>query len=176
MMRMNSINNSNMNSGTIFSQLSTMQLPSTSTSTSPIWHSGMSPHDYELIPLPTNVRKCYGCGNDFVDKYRNHPYDIIVKHVDRCVMRKDHLTGALIYSTDFSNTYYYPSSEHIRQKNPLFAGLVCLSSSTKTSFRKIRPEYSDYLGLILYCKRLELKWSYCFKTKIRKLIIVQDCF
>ena len=124
-----SINNSNMNSGTIFSQLSTMQLPSTSTSTSPIWHSGMSPHEYELIPLPTNVLKCYGCGNDFVDKYRNHPYDIIVKHADRRVMRKDHLTGALIHSTDFSNTYYHPSSEHIRRKNPLFAGLVCLSSS-----------------------------------------------
>ena len=129
MMRMNSINNSTVNYGTTFSQLSTMQLPSTSTSTSPIWHSGMSPHDYELIPLPTNVRKCYGCGNEFVDKYRSHPYDIIVKHVDRRVMRKDHLTGVLIYSTDFSNTYYHPSSEHIRRKNPLFAGLVLLSSS-----------------------------------------------
>ena len=90
------MNNNNVNSVTIFSQLSAMQLPLTSTSTSPIWHSGMSPHDYELITLPTNVRKCYGCGNDFVDKYRNHPYNIIVKHVDRRVMRKDNLTGALI--------------------------------------------------------------------------------
>lgn len=148
---MHSIHNNNVNSGTIFSHLSAMQLPSTSTSTSPIWHSGMSPHAYELIALPTNVRKCYGCGNDFVDKYRNHPYNIIVKHIDRRVMRKDNLTGALIYSTDFSNTYYHPSSEHIRRKNPLFI-------STKTSSRKIRPEYSDYRELILlYCSRLALK-------------------
>ena len=89
----------------------------------------MSPHAYELIALPTNVRKCYGCGNDFVDKYRNHPCNIIVKHAVRRVMRKDNLTGALIYSTDFSNTYYHPSSEHIRWQNPLFIGLVRLSSN-----------------------------------------------
>ena len=47
------------------------------------------------------------------------------------------------------------------RKNPLNAGLVrsffielvrFTKSSTKTSFRKRRPEYSDYLGLILCCK------------------------
>ena len=57
----------------------------------------MPPHDFEVIPLPTNVCKCYGCGNDFVDKYRNHPHNIIVKHVDRRVMQKDHLTAGLLF-------------------------------------------------------------------------------
>ena len=33
-------------------------LPSASTSPSPIWHSGLSPYHYELIILPTNVRRC----------------------------------------------------------------------------------------------------------------------
>ncbi len=37
------------------------QLPASlcaSTSPSPIWHSGLSPYRYELIILPTNVRRC----------------------------------------------------------------------------------------------------------------------
>ena len=25
-------------------------------------HSGLSPHSYYLVALPTNVKKCYGCG------------------------------------------------------------------------------------------------------------------
>ena len=33
-----------------------------------------------------DARKCYGYGNDFVDKYRHHPYNIVVKHKDRCLM------------------------------------------------------------------------------------------
>ena len=90
----------------------------------------MSLHDYELITLPTNVCKCYGCGIDLVDKYLNHPYNIIVKHVDRRVLRKDHFTEALIYSTDFVLLImYHPSLKHIGRKNPLFPGLVRLSSS-----------------------------------------------
>ena len=28
------------------------------------WHSGCSPHKYELVELPQNVKKCYGCGFD----------------------------------------------------------------------------------------------------------------
>ena len=33
------------------------------------WHSGMSPGRYELVPLPGNVVKCYGCGQTFAEKY-----------------------------------------------------------------------------------------------------------
>lgn len=44
------------------------------------WHSGMSPHHYEIVFLPNNVKKCYGCGNEFADKYRAAPFNTIVKH------------------------------------------------------------------------------------------------
>ena len=43
------------------------------------WHSGMSPFPYEIVLLPNNVRKCYGCGNDFAKKYRKPPFNLIVK-------------------------------------------------------------------------------------------------
>ena len=35
------------------------------------WDSGMSPGRYELVPLPGNVAKCYGCGQNFAEKYRS---------------------------------------------------------------------------------------------------------
>ena len=31
---------------------------------------------------------------------------------------------ALVYSTDFSNTYYHPTPAHIMRKNPVFDGRV----------------------------------------------------
>ena len=95
-------------------------------------------------------------------------------HKYRRVTWKDQLTVALIYNTDFSNTYYHPSSGYIEWKNSVFAGLVRLSSSlfallsTKTSFREIRLEYSDHLALILCGRRLALKWSCCLEAKIGK--------
>ena len=75
------------------------------------------------------LRKCYGCAHEFVDKYRQHPYNIVVKYVDRRVLWKDPLTGSFVYSIDFTNTYYHPSSLYIRRKNPLFTGPVRLSSN-----------------------------------------------
>ena len=44
----------------------------------------------------------------------------MVKHVDRRVVRRDDNTGALVHSTDFTNTYYHPNPAHIRRKNPVF--------------------------------------------------------
>ena len=44
------------------------------------WHSGMSPHIYEVVILPSKVQKCYGCGNAFVDKNRSSPYNLVIKH------------------------------------------------------------------------------------------------
>ena len=73
------------------------------------WHSGLSPHSYYLVALPTNVKKCYGCGDMFAEKFRQAPHNIVVKHVDRRVVRRDDNTGALVYSTDFTNTYYHPT-------------------------------------------------------------------
>ena len=80
------------------------------------WHSGMSPYQYNLVPLPTNARKCYGCGNEFVEKFRQPPHNMVVKHVDRRLMRRDPTTGSFVYSADFTNTYYHPSFAHIQKK------------------------------------------------------------
>ena len=108
------------------------QLPSTSTSPSPIWHSGLSPYHYKLIILPTSVRRCYGCNCAFVDTSRQQPYNTIVKHVDRRIMQKDHGTHSYTYSPDFTNTYYHPISDHIRRRNPLFTGSVHQASTHRS--------------------------------------------
>lgn len=92
------------------------------------WHSGYSPHRYELVTLPPNVRKCYGCGQEFCEKYRQSPFNIVVKHVDRRLIRRDERTGQFQYSADFSNTYYHMDRTHILRKNPLFNGKVYISS------------------------------------------------
>ena len=47
------------------------------------WHSGLSPHSYYLVALPKNVKKCYGCGDMFAEKFRQPPHNTVavVKHV-----------------------------------------------------------------------------------------------
>ena len=87
------------------------------------WHSGMSPGRYELIPLPGIVVRCYGCGQNFAEKYRSSPYNIIVKHVDRRI-RGRNASGNIVYNQDFTNTYYHLSKDHILKKNPTFDGYV----------------------------------------------------
>jgi hypothetical protein len=87
------------------------------------WHSGMSPGRYELVPLPGNVVKCYGCGQTFAEKYRSSPYNIIVRHVDRRIRGRD-ASGNIVYNQDFTNTYYHLSKDHILKKNPAFDGYV----------------------------------------------------
>lgn len=47
------------------------------------WHSGMSPHKYEVVVLKLSVKNYYGCGSSFVDKYRRALFNLVVKHVDR---------------------------------------------------------------------------------------------
>jgi hypothetical protein len=81
---------------------------------------GMSPHSYELVILPTKAKLCYGCGNQFVAMYWSPPYNVLVKHFDRRVIKRNEQNGQLLYSTAFSNTYYHPNSDHIKRKNPVF--------------------------------------------------------
>ena len=92
------------------------------------WHSGLSPHRYELKLLPSNVQKCYGCGRHFVDKYRKAPHNVIIKHVDRRVRGTDTM-GNLLISSDFSATYYHLDSKHVERKNPLFSKVVFITNS-----------------------------------------------
>lgn len=113
------------------------------------WHSGMSPHPYHLVALRTNVKKCYGCGALFAEKFRQPPYNIVVKHVDRRVVRKDGNTGALVYSTDFTNTYYHPNPSHIKRKNPSFDGSVLIDPGTHQSLDEGQRKILDKSGLIV---------------------------
>ena len=91
------------------------------------WHSGHSPYRYELVSLPNRVQKCYGCGMEFANNYRQSPYNIVVKHVDRRLVRRDERTGLFLYSADYSNTYYHLDAAHISRKNPFFNGNVYIS-------------------------------------------------
>ena len=31
------------------------------------WHSGFSPHPYDIVVLQTSVKRCYGCGSEFAE-------------------------------------------------------------------------------------------------------------
>ena len=48
------------------------------------------------------------------------PHNIIVRHCDRRLMRRDKRTGQFQYSADYSKTYYHFDVSHIRRKNPLY--------------------------------------------------------
>lgn len=106
---------------------SSQMLPAFMSQQEPPWHSGMSPNAYEFILMPSKVKKCYGCGSNFVNKYRTAPHNIIIKHIDKRVIGRDERTGHILYSSNYSNTYYHPIASHIHQKNPLFTGLVYIS-------------------------------------------------
>ena len=41
------------------------------------WHPGLSPHSYYLVALPKNVKKCYGCSDNFSEKFRKPPNNIV---------------------------------------------------------------------------------------------------
>ena len=84
----------------------------------------MSPHKYEVLVLKLSVKNYYGCGSLFVDKYRRALFNLVVKHRQE----KDDRTGQLIYSKDFSNTYYHLMKNHSQQKNPDFTGIVYIST------------------------------------------------
>ena len=105
-----------------------------------LWHSGMSTHHYEIVMLPSNVQKCYGCGEIFSARSRTAPYDLCVKHVDKRLIGKNG-DGHLIYSRDYTNTYYHPSMPHIKRKNPLFTGVVYIAANLYNSldarYRKV---------------------------------------
>ena len=48
------------------------------------WYSGWSPYQYEVCLLPNSAKKCYGCNQDFADKYRQEPHNVVIRHTDRC--------------------------------------------------------------------------------------------
>ena len=122
----------------IFSQ---NPLPGIGNITAMQWHSGMSPYHYEVALLPKNVQKCYGCGRQFVEKYRTAPHNVIIKHIDRRVRGKD-TVGNLVLCHDFSATYYHPDSKHVVRKNPFFNNAVYISNSL---FLQLSTEQLDLI-------------------------------
>ena len=108
------------------------------------WHSGLSPNPYEIVLLPSNVQKCYGCGAAFAEKSRSAPYNLCIKHVDKRLIGKN-ADGRLVYSTDFTNTYYHPSISHIKRKNSLFTGQVYIGrelyNSLDASHRQVLDSF-----------------------------------
>ena len=46
------------------------------------WNSSISTFQYELVPLPASVRKCYGCNQSFTGCYRHYPKNILIRHRD----------------------------------------------------------------------------------------------
>ena len=90
------------------------------------------PYQYELIYLPVNVSKCYGCSQIFAEKYRHPPYNIAVNHKDGRTRGVD-TNGNIRYSSNFQNTYYHLNHEHISKKKPSFGSKICISDSIKTN-------------------------------------------
>ena len=92
------------------------------------WHSGMSPYPYQLILYPTGVSRCYGCNQDFADKYKVPPNNVIVRHNDRRIRGKD-VNGQVYHNDTFSFAYYHANRLHIEKKNPTFNGEVLISAA-----------------------------------------------
>ena len=97
------------------------------------WQSGMSPFPYEIVLPPNNVRKCYGCGNDFAEKYRKPPFNLIVKHVDRRIIKKCEQTGRLVFSHDYNNTLVF-SQLHVHQLLYIFICSLLLHCYIHTNY------------------------------------------
>ena len=62
-------------------------------------------------------------------------------------MQIKEITGALVYSTDFTNTYYHPNPAHIRRKNPVFDGRVLIDLGTYQSLAEGQREILKENGL-----------------------------
>ena len=71
-----------------------------------------------------------------MNKYHSPPFNIVVRHMDRRVIRKNEQTGQLVHSSEYANTYYHPHPTHcthIRRKNPVLTGLVFVSPALYNS-------------------------------------------
>ena len=97
------------------------------------------------------MKKCYGCGSDFIEKSRNPPFNLIVKHMDRRVMTRNEQTGQLIFNQDYRNTYYHPVVAHIQRKNPVFTGLTFIAGELNSAMDRTQREalHSFNLNIVM---------------------------
>ena len=127
------------------------------------WSSSSSPYQYELIFLPANVSKCYGCSQSFAEKYSHPPCNMVMKHKGRRIRGVD-TNGNIRYSSDFQNTYYHLNHEHILKKNPSF--------DRKIFIRFLRPTYRKSMWNILTSHRL---YSTCSLLDFQFLSYICSC-
>ena len=76
----------------------------------------MSTFQYELVPLPNSVRKCYDYSQRFTNCYRHYSQNIIIQHRDQKIMGKNRF-GDLAFSYDFKFVYYCLSRYYVMVKN-----------------------------------------------------------
>ena len=104
-------------------------------------------------------KKCYGCGSEFTDRHRSPPHNIMVKHVDRRLVRRDERTGNFLFSAYYSYTYYHLDFTHIQRKNPFFNGQVFIS------FHKLSSLNNFQCNIILNCNlKVTVIWHFCYWT------------
>ena len=103
-----------------------------SPSTSKQWHSGNSPYRYEVVTLNNRVKKCYGCGQNFAECYREMPKNVVVRHYDRRVKGKDQAN--LLYTEGFQAAYYHLNQSHIVMKKSVVRWASCFGKRTVRKF------------------------------------------
>jgi len=141
----NSSSQSNWSTST--SQFPSSQVPINSSNQSN-WSTSSSPYSYEIVFLPSNVIKCYGCSQKFADKYRVPPYNIVVKHKDRRI-RGFSPNGNMLFTNDFQNTYYHLSVDHITRKNHTFNNIVTIAETAMLALSSQQFEIINKSGLIV---------------------------
>ena len=112
------------------------------------WSTATSPFPYEVVFLPTNVVKCYGCPQTFAHKYRIPPYNIVVKDKDQRI-RGYNPDGCIMFAPDFQNTYYHLNTTHILRKNPEFNNKVSINDSVIISLPSEHMEVINKSGHII---------------------------
>ena len=79
----------------------------------------MSTFQYELVPLPDSVKKCYGCSlggakGSMIVIGINPKTLLSVIEIDQ--LWEKNIFGDLTYSSDFQFTHYHLSRDHIVRK------------------------------------------------------------
>ena len=65
------------------------------------------------------IRKCYGCGQAFPERYRNAPNDIVLKTYDHRIYLSPR-SKIPKHSASLQNTYFHLNVDCARRKNPQF--------------------------------------------------------
>ena len=115
------------------------------------WHLALLPHSYHLVALPKNVTKRYDCGDNFSEKFRQPPRNIVIKHFDRRVVRRDESTEALMHTAQtLPKLITIPVLCISWEKKPVFDGRVRIDLCTYHSI-----DATSFPGSLI----LPLRWE-----------------